>query len=75
MDILKKIGVIAAGLGISGLLGGVSAVLFLYVAIEAALAGADEVLWVYLSGIFGVVVGGLCFKIVMWAGRSQRPIK
>ena len=46
MDILKKIGVMAAGLGISGLLGGVSAVLFLYVAIEAAFAGADEVLWV-----------------------------
>ena len=58
----------AAGVGISGLLGGVSAVLFLYVLIEAAI---DEVLWVYLAAIFGIVVGGLCFRIVIWAGRGQ----
>ena len=76
MDILKKIGVMAAGVGISGLLGGLSAVIFLYVLIEAAIAGADEVLWVYLAAIFGIIVGGICFKIVLWAGRGQsRKIK
>ena len=76
MDILKKIGVMAAGVGISGLHGGISAVIFLYVLIEAAIAGADEVLWVYLAAIFGIIVGGLCFRIVLWAGRGQsRKIK
>ena len=43
MNLLKKIGVIAAGLGISGAIGAISAVLLLYVLIDAAIAGADEV--------------------------------
>lgn len=74
MDILQKAGMMVAGIGISGLLGAISAVLFLYVLIDAAVASADEVLWVYLAGFFGVIIGGLCFKIVMWASRGQKPI-
>ena len=57
MDFLKKIGVMAAGLGISGAIGAISGVLLLYVLIDAAIAGADEIVWIYLSGAVGVIVG------------------
>ena len=36
---------IAAGFGISGAIGAVSGVLLLYVLIDAAIAGADEAVW------------------------------
>ena len=72
---LKKIGVIAAGLGISGAIGAISAVLLLYVLIDAAIAGADEVIWMYLSGAIGVIVGGICFRIVLWAGKGKKVLR
>ena len=72
---LKKMGVIAAGLGISGAIGAISAVLLLYVLIDAAVAGADEVVWMYLSGAIGVIVGGICFRIVLWAGKGNKVLR
>ena len=74
MNLLKKIGVIAAGLGISGAIGAISAVLLLYVLIDAAIAGADEVIWMYLSGAIGVIVGGICFRIVR-AGKGKKVLR
>ena len=68
-------GVIAAGLGISGAIGAISAVLLLYVLIDAAIAGADEVIWIYLSGAIGVIVGGICFRIVLWAGKGKKVLR
>ena len=68
-------GVIAAGLGISGAIGAISAVLLLYVLIDAAIAGADEVIWMYLSGAIGVIVGGICFRIVLWAGKGKKVLQ
>ncbi len=68
-------GVIAAGLGISGAIGAISAVLLLYVLIDAAVAGADEVGWMYLSGAIGVIVGGICFRIVLWAGKGNKVLR
>ena len=71
MDILKKIGVMAAGLGISGLLGGVSAVLFLYVAIEAAFAGADDVLHNTI-GTFDLALKGFGpLELLVVTGRCE----
>ena len=75
MNLLKKIGVIAAGLGISGAIGAISAVLLLYVLIDAAIAGADEVIWMYLSGAIGVIVGGICFRFVLWAGKGKKVLR
>lgn len=75
MNLLKKIGVIAAGLGISGAIGAISAVLLLYVLIDAAIAGADEVIWMYLSGAIGVIIGGICFRIVLWAGKGKKVLR
>ena len=75
MNFLKKMGVIAAGLGISGAIGAISAVLLLYVLIDAAVAGADEVVWMYLSGAIGVIVGGICFRIVLWAGKGNKVLR
>jgi|TARA_B100001540_G_scaffold84002_1_gene75620 hypothetical protein len=75
VNLLKKIGVIAAGLGISGAIGAISAVLLLYVLIDAAIAGADEVIWMYLSGAIGVIVGGICFRIVLWAGKGKKVLR
>ena len=75
MNLLKKIGVIAAGLGISGAIGAISAVLLLYVLIDAAIAGADEVIWMYLSGAIGVIVGGIFFRIVLWAGKGKKVLR
>ena len=75
MNLLKKIGVIAAGLGISGAIGAISAVLLLYVLIDAAIAGADEVIWMYLSGAIGVIVGGICFRIVLWARKGKKVLR
>ncbi|MCH2646902.1 MAG: hypothetical protein MKZ58_00900 [Candidatus Poseidoniaceae archaeon] len=72
---LKKMGVIAAGLGISGAIGAISAVLLLYVLIDAAIAGADEVIWMYLSGAIGVIIGGICFRIVLWAGKGKKVLR
>ena len=74
MDILKKMGIMAAGIGLSGLIGAVSAIVLLYVLIEAAIAGADEIIWLYLSGVVGVFVGGICFKIVLWANKGQKSV-
>ncbi len=68
-------GVIAAGLGISGAIGAISAVLLLYVLIDAAIAGADEVIWMYLSGAIGVIIGGICFRIVLWAGKGKKVLR
>tara|TARA_B100000519_G_scaffold50869_1_gene41277 strand:+ start:1058 stop:1285 length:228 start_codon:yes stop_codon:yes gene_type:complete len=75
VNLLKKMGVIAAGLGISGAIGAISAVLLLYVLIDAAIAGADEVIWMYLSGAIGVIVGGICFRIVLWAGKGKKVLR
>ena len=72
---LKKMGVLAAGLGISGAIGAISAVLLLYVLIDAAIAGADEVIWMYLSGAIGVIIGGICFRIVLWAGKGKKVLR
>ena len=68
-------GVIAAGLGISGAIGAISAVLLLFVLIDAAIAGADEVIWMYLSGAIGVIIGGICFRIVLWAGKGKKVLR
>ena len=75
MDFLKKIGVMAAVLGISCAIGAISGVLLLYVLIDAAIAGADEVVWMYLSGAVGVIVGGICFRIVLWAGKGKKVLQ
>ena len=48
MNLLQKVAMIAAGFGISGAIGAVSGVLLLYVLIDAAIAGADEAVWLYL---------------------------
>ena len=68
-------GVIAAGLGISGAIGAISSVLLLYVLIDAAIAGADEVIWMYLSGAIGGIIGGICFRIVLWAGKGKKVLR
>ena len=75
MDFIKKIGVMAAGLGISGAIGAISGVLLLYVLIDAAIVGADEIVWIYLSGAVGVIVGGICFRIVLWAGKGKKVLQ
>ncbi len=75
VNLLKKFGIMAAGLGISGAIGAISGVLLLYVLIDAAIAGADNPVWLYLAGAVGVVVGGICFKIVLWAGKSSKSIR
>ena len=75
MNLAKKIGVMAAGLGISGAIGAISGILLLYVLIDAAIAGADEAVWLYLSGAVGVIVGGICFKIVLWAGKGKKVLQ
>ena len=75
VNILKKTGVMAAGLGISGAIGAISSILLLYVLIDAAVAGADEVVWLYLSAAVGIVVGGICFKLVLWAGKGKNVLR
>ena len=65
VNLAKKLGVMAAGLGISGAIGAVSAILLLYVLIDAVSVGADESIWLYLCATFGVIVGGICFRIVL----------
>ena len=60
----------AAGLGICGAIGAISGILLLYVLIDATIAGADETVWLFLVGAVGIIVGGICFKIVLWAGRG-----
>jgi hypothetical protein len=43
----------------------------LYVLIDALRVGADDTILMYLSAVFGVIIGGVCFKIVLWAGKSK----
>lgn len=74
VDLLKKLGIMAAGLGISGAIGAISAILLLYVLIDAAVVGADEAVWMYLCAVVGIIVGGICFKLVLWAGRSKKVL-
>ena len=62
---------IDAGFGISGEIGAVSGVLLLYVLIDAAIAGADEAVWLYLCAAVGMIVGAICFKLVLWAGKKN----
>ena len=71
MNFLQKVVMIAAGFGISGAIGAVSGVLLLYVLIDAAIAGADEAVWFYLCAAVGVIVGAICFKMVLWAGKKN----
>lgn len=72
VNLLKKLGIITAGLGISGAIGAVSAVLLLYVLIDATIAGADDAIWLYLCAVIGVIIGGICFKVVLWAGKKNK---
>jgi len=62
----------AAGLGISGAIGAISGILLLYVLIDAAIAGADDAIWLYLCAAVGIIVGAICFKVVLWAGKSKK---
>jgi len=75
VNIVKKFLVMSAGLGISGLIGAVSCVLLLYVLIDATIAGADEAVWLYLCAAVGVIVGVICFKFVLWAGKSNNVLQ
>ena len=75
MDLLKKIGVMAAGLGISGAIGAISAILLLYVLVDATIAGANDEVWLFLCAAVGIIVGGICFKIVLWAGRGKKVLR
>jgi len=75
VELAKKLGMIAAGLGISGAIGAISGVLLLYVLIDAAIAGADEIVWLYLCAAVGVIVGALCFRVVLWAGKKKTVLQ
>ncbi len=75
MDLLKKVGVMAAGLGISGAIGAISGILLLYVLVDSAIAGADDSIWLFLCAAVGLVVGGICFKVVLWAGRGNKVLR
>ena len=75
VDLLKKIGVMAAGLGISGAIGAISGILLLYVLVDAAIAGANDEVWLFLCAAVGFIVGGICFKIVLWAGRGKKVLR
>ena len=72
MGLAKKIGMMAAGYGISGAIVAISGVLLLYVLIEAAIAGADESVWLYLCAVVGVIIGAVCFRVVLWAGKKKQ---
>ena len=71
MNFLQKVAMVTAGFGISGAIGAVSGVLLLYVLIDSAIAGADEAVWLYLCAAVGVIVGAICFKMVLWAGKKN----
>ena len=71
MNFLQKVGMLAAGFGISGAIGAVSGVLLLYVLIDAAIAGADEAVWLYLCAAVGLIVGAIFFRLVLWAGKKK----
>ena len=75
VDLLKKIGVMAAGLGISGAIGAISAILLLYVLVDATIAGANDEVWLFLCAAVGIIVGGICFKIVLWARRGKKGLR
>ena len=75
VDLLKKIGVMAAGLCISGAIGAISGILLLYVLVDAAIAGANDDVWLFLCAAVGIIVGGICFKIVLWAGRGKKVLR
>ena len=75
MELAKKMGMIAAGLGISGAIGAISGVLLLYVLIHATIAGADEIVWLYLCAAVGVIVGAVCFRLVLWAGKKKTVLQ
>jgi len=75
VDLLKKIGVMAAGLGISGAIGAISAILLLYVLVDATIAGANDEVWLFLCAAVGIIVGGICFKIVLWPGRGKKVLR
>ena len=74
VNLVKKLGVMAAGLGVSGAIGAVSAILLLYVLIDALRVGTDDTILMYLCAVFGVIIGGVCFKIVLWAGKSKSAL-
>ena len=71
VNFIQKLAMLAAGFGISGAIGAVSGILLLYVLIDAAIAGADEAVWMYLCAAVGVIVGAICFRIVLWAGKRK----
>lgn len=75
MDFLKKIAMLAAGFGLSGAIGAISGVLLLYILIDAAIAGADEAVWLYLCAAVGLIVGSICFRIVLWAGKKKTVLQ
>ena len=75
MNILKKLLIMTAGLGISGLIGAVSCVLLIYVLIDAAIDLSYELFFLYLCASVGVIVGGICFRFILWAGKSNNVLQ
>ncbi len=75
MDWVKKVGLFIAGLGLSGVIGLISSILLLYVLVDASIAGADDAVWLFLCAAVGVIVGGICFYIVLWASRGRSAVR
>jgi hypothetical protein len=43
--------------------------------VDAAIAGANDAVWLYLCAAVGIIVGGICFKVVLWAGRGNKVLR
>ncbi|HIF45203.1 MAG TPA: hypothetical protein EYQ73_00155 [Candidatus Poseidoniales archaeon] len=71
MGILKRTGIHLAGIGIGGSLGILSSILTLYLLVDASVNGAEQPVWLMLCVLVGLVVGGICYRIVIWASKNS----
>ena len=75
MGFLARIGVHVAGLSIGGALGMVSAIITLYLLVDASFNDTEGAVWLILCALIGLVVGGLSYKIILWASKGSTLLR
>jgi hypothetical protein len=53
----------------------VSAIITLYLLVDASFNDTEGPVWLILCALIGLVVGGLSYKIILWASKGSTLLR